>query len=264
MLRAPYSHEERISLEPIHHVYQVDGKTGYQSVTEVIKQFFAPFPKAAIIHCLMKGKDKGKTYEQIEAGWRQTAAFGTRVHELIEIYLTTGLWETTPEEMVNGTETCLEQFRDFWAQLAETHPIKNYRPEVRIFDEENHIAGSIDLIVEFQDGTTELFDWKCVKQLRCESSRKGHEPFAGYTDTNLTHYTIQLNLYKYILERNFGLVISRMSLVQFHPTLESWKQIPLIQITCDIQDMVAMLPQKSATQSQRPTPRFLTVAPSEA
>ena len=34
----------------------------------------------------------------------------------------------------------------------------------------------IDLIVEFQDGTTELFDWKCVKQLRCESSRKGHEP----------------------------------------------------------------------------------------
>jgi hypothetical protein len=37
-------------------------------------------------------------------------------------------------------------------------------------------------------------------------------------DTNFWHYTVQLNLYKYIIEKCYHKKVNRMHLVSFYPT----------------------------------------------
>ena len=48
---------------------------------------------------------------------------------------------------------------------------------------------------------------------------------AHLPDTNYWHYTIQLNIYRWILERYYGLVISEMFLVILHPNFKSFRRI---------------------------------------
>ena len=49
-----------------------------------------------------------------------------------------------------------------------------------------------------------LFDWKRSKQIKKENRyRKGKHPLNHLDDANYWHYALQLNIYKYILEKNY-------------------------------------------------------------
>jgi len=237
ILKEPHERETRITLEPHNHVYLIDGiPSGYISVTTLLSHFFKPFPKDRIIRALMNGKCKGKTYNQIAQEWVDAAKFGEEVHAAIENWLTTGI---IPSSQDPRFAVCFAQFMSFWKELVAKRPVKGVRPEMRIFDEEYRIAGSIDLLVEFSDGAHELFDWKCIFKITRENDRqRALTPIDHYDDTNLTHYTLQLNLYKYILEKNYGIKISGMHLIQLYPTQTQWHQETLVSIPHDIEQVL--------------------------
>jgi len=60
--------------------------------------------------------------------------------------------------------------------------------------------------------------------------KKMAPPVNELYDTKYWHYALQLNLYKTLLEKNYGIVISGMVLVQFHPTLRSYRCHPVVHL----------------------------------
>jgi len=82
------------------------------------------------------------------------------------------------------------------------------------------------------DGSLSIYDWKRCKKIErfsgfnksCIAQGAGHIP-----DTNYWHYTLQLNLYKMILETKYGFVIRDIQLVVIHPDneIDNYEKIEL-------------------------------------
>lgn len=114
-----------------------------------------------------------------------------------------------------------EEWRYFLMFVKSFPFLIPYRTEWMIYDEELRIAGSVDMVYKnIHDNTYLIYDWKRAKSIDKYSTfnksaiieRIDHIP-----DTNYWHYTLQLNFYKSILEKNYGIQISGLSLVRLHP-----------------------------------------------
>jgi len=74
-----------------------------------------------------------------------------------------------------------------------------------------------------------LLDWKFAKNINdcCFERFEGKPPVYGYgpcqflENCNYVHYSLQLNLYKYILEKHYHYYVKKMMLIQFHNSLKS-------------------------------------------
>jgi hypothetical protein len=97
-----------------------------------------------------------------------------------------------------------------------------YRTEWMVYDEEVRIAGSIDMVYEdpVGDGSLMIYDWKRTKEIK---KTDGFNKFSTtecinhLPDTNFWHYALQLNIYKAIIERNYGKKVTTLMLVCLHP-----------------------------------------------
>ena len=82
------------------------------------------------------------------------------------------------------------------------------------------MAGSIDMIFEAPDGTLIICDWKRCKKIEKSNMYKKfskNKSISHIPDLNFWHYSLQLNTYKAILERNYNKIVSSMFLVCLHP-----------------------------------------------
>ena len=89
-------------------------------------------------------------------------------------------------------------------------------PEMQVFSEELGLAGTIDLVVKGQNNTCTLIDWKTNKQINKKSKykKKGiHELTKDIEDCEYEKYSLQLNAYKLILEKEYGLKVEDMIIV---------------------------------------------------
>ena len=95
-----------------------------------------------------------------------------------------------------------------------------YRTEWAINGCEESIAGSIDFVAKAADGTFMIVDWKRCKQLKTKYTN----PFSGMLpplshlpDCAGQHYRLQLNCYRFLLQKYYGMVVSEMLVVCTHP-----------------------------------------------
>ena len=82
------------------------------------------------------------------------------------------------------------------------------------------MAGSIDFVARESDGSFMVIDWKRSKGLRhkfVNIFQKMMHPLSHLDDCAGSHYLLQLNGYKYLLEKYYGLRIGRMLIVCTHP-----------------------------------------------
>ena len=88
-----------------------------------------------------------------------------------------------------------------------------------IYDKQLKLAGSIDMIFINNNGEYEIYDWKRCKEIKKKSYGKKAKThcISHIIDSNFWHYALQLNTYKSILEKNYGIKISKMCLVCLHP-----------------------------------------------
>ncbi len=68
--------------------------------------------------------------------------------------------------------------------------------------------------------------------------QSGLGPLAHLPDCNYWHYSLQLNVYRYILERYYGLTISDMYLVILHPDQPSYKRMRLNRMDEEVEAMI--------------------------
>jgi hypothetical protein len=217
------------------HDYWVDwdGDAKFQSrdsmsVTTICKSFFAEFDADKIILNMMNGKNWhknkkyfGKSPDAIKLEWsgngNDARTEGTRMHAFIDDYYNgdRSLDDIKPEQKE------LWLFRKFVLDYPELIP---YRSEWFVFtDNQTRITGAIDMI--FVNGpimdtlwnNTEkyganepdtlhvnIYDWKRSKQIKKYNAwDKGFAPLQRLHNANFYHYSIQLNLYKYILENYY-------------------------------------------------------------
>lgn len=135
------------------------------------------------------------------------------------------------EEFYLGKSVSSNTSQDFQYFLNFNDTIKNdykiYRTEWSIYVEEFKIAGQLDALFIHKDtGEFLLCDWKRSKDIKISNRfETGLGCLSHLDNCNYNHYSIQLNIYKYILENYYNIKISRMMLVILHPNQDDYKTI---------------------------------------
>ena len=228
-----HERDKDIDLDEATHIYTIKGDKSYTSTTTFIHKNFEKFDSDKIIDNMMKSKNwvnskyYGKTKEEIKEGWEinriESSTAGTKLHHDIESF-----YNGCPTVQGSTCDIEYRYFIDFHFKSKHTVGLKPYRTEWMVYDEEYKIAGSIDMIFENKDGTLQIYDWKRCKEITKVNrwNKFSTNPIIeDIPDTNFWHYTLQLNTYKYILEKNYGKTISDMYLVVLHPNNDSYKRI---------------------------------------
>lgn len=168
---------------------------------------------------------------QIKAAWEknrvEASGLGTKMHELIEHFFN-GLITPVEMEQLAQEQPELAQFVAFYRQRVEGK-LDARRTELRVFDRVHRLAGSIDMLFH-KRGEPEnewvMFDWKRSKEIKRENRwENGFPPFENYPNCNYWHYALQLNTYKWVIERNTSIKITSMHLGVFHPNQSTFQVI---------------------------------------
>ena len=228
------------------HVYTVKGTSkGYISCTKFLHDFFPHFDADAIIRKMMASpkwpdsKYFGKTADEIKKGWNDNGAAasgaGTAMHLAIEQFLH-GHPELITPPVLETPEW--SYFKNFWKDVSGD--LVPYRSEWEVWSEEHKLAGSIDMIFyRKSDDSYVIYDWKRSKEIKKENNfGNGFGPVAHLPDANYWHYTLQLNVYRWFLETFYGLRISDMYIVIFHPDNDNYKRFRLNRLDDEVKAMV--------------------------
>ena len=234
--------------EEHNHRYWIDGCTrGIKSVTGFTHDGFHPFDADKVAaKCVERSAHDPKsdyynmTVAEVKAEWALAGPAGTYMHRQIELYENGLPCDHSSKEM--------EMFFNFKRDFPQ---LRIWRTEMNLFCKDLLVAGQADAIYINAQGEYEIYDWKRTKGIYargfcdCPGSyyRKQHltdgscEAFGtneltrGMHDCNLTHYTIQLNIYRWLLKRFYGIEAVRMVLVQLHPRQKNYKryELPLME-----------------------------------
>ena len=210
-----HSRDKLLSFDESEHKYTVGG-IELKSVTTLVDESFPPFDAKRIAHIL--SKQTGRSEESFMREWdlkgRQSRDLGTVMHANIEKF-----YLGEPCEI----KDVFIQFLNF---TQETKLIP-YRTEWAIYDEEMGIAGTLDFL-DYQNGEYTIYDWKRSKNivtktgkkiLKSKSGTNGYSPISSVEDASYWHYALQTSIYRYILERNYGINVSSSRLVVMHPEI---------------------------------------------
>jgi ATP-dependent exoDNAse (exonuclease V) beta subunit len=257
--------DQYIKFYPNGHRYEIstDQKSKYISVTTWAHSHFPKFNADEIIKKMMSGKNWnpqnkywGMSPEQIKSTWKQSGqnscTNGTNLHERIENFMNCpelGCIYTNQQllDFKVGSETESEtqenpEWEYFINFMRSVPDLKPYRTEWMIFDEDLKISGSIDMVFENPDGTLSIYDWKRCKDITRNNdwNKYATNPIISHIpDTNFWHYSLQLNIYKAILERKYGKEIKELYLVKLHPDdlNNNFELIELPILTDDINNL---------------------------
>jgi hypothetical protein len=229
-----HDRDSRITFQEEGHVYTVDGVPNvYDSVTTVIHHFFSVFDADKVIDKMMASKNWpnnakyfGMSKEEIKAQWaaagEYASSMGSKMHLEIEMFFDDPEHhEFAKYEAVEGIKHSreFEYFLNFYKECV-IPKIKIYRTEMYVFDEETKICGSIDALFQDLNDPTLFYigDWKRSNEIKKHNPwQSGLFPVNHLEDTNYSKYSLQLNLYKYILEKKYNMRIGGMFLIVLHP-----------------------------------------------
>jgi len=254
MLKQLNRHErdEHIVFEEKNHSYFVDGDPNYISVTTAIKEFFPKFDSDLVISKMKKSNNWSKSAyfgmedADIKKQWRDkadlAANLGTLLHASIENYYNN--IDQIIDPRIEKEYGQFLRFRDF---IKENRPeLEPYRTEWCVYNEDYHISGSIDMI--FKDKETDelhIFDWKRTPDMKKENRwDTGLAPICHLDDCKFIHYSLQLNIYKFILEEKYDKKVKSLTLVCFHPTNDEY----FLEKVDDFQDEIRNILQASFHQ----------------
>ena len=177
----------------------------FTSVTGFISQFKEKFDSE--FWAKKKAQSTGKTKNEILNEWRETSEvamdLGTLVHKWIEDFYA-GLapeLPTHPEVLAR-----VLKFKELHAERL--HKLSAVQQEFRIFSRKWGLAGTMDAL--FSMGSDYYIgDWKTNKKFTTDEDSKGRYkkllyPFEDLWDNSLNGYSIQLSLYRLILQEEAG------------------------------------------------------------
>ena len=246
----PFEWDARIHLDEETHTYYVDGASDYTSVSKVWASYFKEFDADACVdkyfaswaasadskyHALIKyvelvqGGDVDAQKGAIKTLW---SAKGTDAS-------TKGtLFHKQPENYMNGLEMDhtipeVKLFLEWRRTFYPAEELRPFRAEMSIFDPATKVAGQIDSLWIDNKDRLWMVDWKRCDPMKGKRMNllgphmdnfdgdSGTFPFEKVPNTSFGHYSVQQNCYKHMLEKNYGVKVYRMFLVQCHPSMRA-------------------------------------------
>jgi hypothetical protein len=150
---------------------------------------------------------------------------GTYVHRQAELHCNSEAFEETVE---------MKQYLRF----REDHPhLKPYRTEWSVFSYAHggsHIvAGQIDgLYLDERSGEYEMIDYKVTAHELSPDNpyeKFGTYPFNTLPDTPWGHYCAQQQIYKYILEKEYGVRVKSCRLLRLHSSIDEYQLVDVLE-----------------------------------
>jgi len=192
------------------------GNAEYISVTTLIERFF-PFDLKRYIE--KKAVEESKTEDEILDEYLlmrdEAAEKGTFLHNQIENFLKKESFDSSSKEF--------EYFINFYNEQIVPRQLSFYDAEKMILSDKYNVAGTIDCLFK-KDNCDEyvMLDWKRSKKLIID----GRPRIFGFgfalselntlDNSSFNRYCLQQNIYKHILEAEYGMKISSMKLVVLH------------------------------------------------
>tara|TARA_Y100000310_G_scaffold337551_1_gene424887 strand:- start:657 stop:1331 length:675 start_codon:yes stop_codon:yes gene_type:complete len=186
------------------HEYKLNGEI-LVSVTQFLDKYFRKFDedKWSKKFALKDNVSQDTILKEWERRRKRACEYGTYIHEQIENLIN--------EERYNSSLKEIEQTK---------HLLKLFKGDItsefRIYSEELGIAGTIDCVVE-KDDNVYILDWKTGEKPITKESKysiKALKPIEHLDDCNYIRYSLQLGLYKYILEKEYNKKVKGMGIVK--------------------------------------------------
>lgn len=219
------------------HKYFVDGVQMRESLTSFIKRFHDEFDEdAQSVRLANTAKPDSiyyeKTAEQIKQMWEDNRINGTLMHEYLELFYN-DLYDPGDARRHNPS---FLHFLDFQREFVIANDLVPFRTELRNFDQsgcatQDELCGTADMLYMRRSDVGDLergcnviiVDWKFLNKMYTSGFRDATTgqirmcapPFDDQPDVNLFHYHIQLNGYRYMLERRTPLIVTAMYVVDF-------------------------------------------------
>jgi hypothetical protein len=242
----PMQREARIHFDEVAHAYTVDGLTVPRSATGLLHKYVRDFDAQAAIEAMKGGawwEDKQAEFMQdgvlmSDAAIASTWAFrgevararGTLLHFHAESYL-------NGREIEEPHSAEFQQFLLIYDAIIRDK-MEVYRTEVNIFHCGLRCAGQPDCLCRDADGRLIIWDWKRSAAIKTDSPQQMQLPLEHLADCNFNKYILQLNLYRYILESEYGLAVSKMYLGVVHPSRLLPQVLEVPRLEAEIAELV--------------------------
>lgn len=199
------------------HIYTMDGKTSWPSVSKVLKQFYKPFPTEEAAYN-KAGGDPEKQQQLIEewaAAGTYSTNLGSRVHfvleeEAIKRYgsykeVRKPVFECDLTQLMKSDKMIVAGKR--YLDLLEQREVVLLDTEIVLGDPELGYTGQPDKVwlthnVNKNDFGILITDWKTNKPKNFQQNdytERMYEPFEELPNNALGHYYVQLPLYGKLL-----------------------------------------------------------------
>lgn len=223
-----FDNDNRLVFEPSEHTYIYDGTIELRAVSNIISLFFETFD--AVGNAVRMGRRDGVSPDYYLELWDRKGSLsrevGTFMHQQIENIIKGKQYKNTYHFKYNNEiETVdIQKEIDFFLSFMEDTSIQPFRTEWAICDNEYKIAGTIDCLCKNGD-SYEIYDWKRSSKvidyygdpiLENNWGHIGYGPIKHIHDTSFWRYALQQNIYKFILEKNYGIKISAMKILVLH------------------------------------------------
>lgn len=220
------------------HTYYVNGSSdGYISTTTLVHSLFEKFDADNVIK-KMRSSRRWKfspyfrmTDDEIKKQWDNNRDFaanaGTEMHENLERFYNNEEHETDTKE-----------FELFQMYLDDHSTLEPYRSEWVIYDEICKVSGSVDMVYSdpLNPGSFIIADWKRSKEIKTENrwATGVNKVTEHLEDCNFIHYSLQLSIYKYILEKNYGVKITECFIVVLHPKQDNYIKMNIMNLDDEV------------------------------
>ena len=242
----PMPREARIHFDESAHTYTVDGLTVPRSATGLVHKYVKEFDAQAAIDA-MKGSARWhhKHEEFMEDGvlmnderiaslWafrgEVARARGTLLHYHAECYL-------NGREIEEPHSAEFKQFLLIYDAVIRDK-MEVYRTEVNIFHCGLRCAGQPDCLCRDAEGRIIVFDWKRCAAIKTDSPQQMRPPLEHLADCNFNTYALQLNLYRFQLESEYGFAVSKMYLGVVHPSRLLPQVLEIPRLDAEIAELV--------------------------
>lgn len=202
----------------------------------------------------IKAEKIGTSPEELKKEWKQNNLYsthrGTILHNYIENYYNNKIVPYNKEEVERDLgrdehnrlrdeiQLLVKQFKNFYADTPDILPLKK---EFVVGDiAGTKICGMVDLIAyNTRNDTFEIYDYKTNKEIKFTSKFKKQllPPLDDVDECEFNTYSLQLNIYKYFIEKYTKIKIEKLYIVWFNIKNENYQLIPLL----DMQDKVELI-----------------------
>jgi len=243
----PFQREDRVQFDEESHTYTIDGVVAPRSITGLLHQYENQFDPERAMSAMQNGRFWDSTCEDLEMRglgvtkkdfldrWAKAGEIGRMRGHLLHFHCEC-LANAVPVREPHSPD--FQQAQKIFNLFLEMG-MRPYRTEVNIFHVGLRCGGQPDLLLLDSRGRIVIVDWKRTKRLSMENDHATLKyPLTHLPDCSYYRYSLQVNLYRYILESEYSMTVGSMFLAVCHPDLPAARLVEVPRVDDEVHALV--------------------------